>query len=101
VNCIIMHNTGAGLHSAVSEYVDGFNDGARLTRKRGQRLLPPPPAGDLVATQPYPRRTPRSLSIPPTAGLGAVKWPTEKGKDATNLVAVVTVIGFALFTASA
>jgi hypothetical protein len=27
VNCVIMQNTGAGLHASISEYLDGVNDG--------------------------------------------------------------------------
>ncbi len=57
-----MQNTGAGMHSAVSEFVDGVND-----------------------------------------GFGVVRWPAgDKGgsKDACNIIAVVTVFGFATFTAA-
>ena len=32
VTCVIMQNTGAGLHAALSEFVDGANDGACVVR---------------------------------------------------------------------
>ncbi len=32
VNCVITQNTGVGLHSVISEYLDGFNDGVGVVK---------------------------------------------------------------------
>ena len=40
-NCVLMQNTGAGLHGAVSEFVDGMNDGQGTVRWPSDRIKDP------------------------------------------------------------
>jgi hypothetical protein len=79
VNCVIMQNTGAGLHASISEHCDGVNDGAY-----GHTDTSAISAGS-------------HMSPFGVAGVCVVKWPTEKGKDQIAMCAIVTVFGIAYF----
>ena len=54
-HCVVVQNTGAGVHAALAELCDGALDGTIVAR-----------------------------------------WPVEKDKDKTNLLAVLTVYGVAV-----
>ena len=40
-NCILMQNTGAGLHAALGEFLDGMNDGAGTVRWPSDKVKEP------------------------------------------------------------
>ena len=40
-NCILMQNTGAGLHAALGEHLDGMNDGAGTVRWPSDKVKEP------------------------------------------------------------
>lgn len=90
VHCVVMQNTGAGLHAATSEFCDGVNDGAyasvaclNLATLRG--------AAHPDTPLPHPHTFP--------AGVCVVKWPSEKNKDSGNCACIVTVFGCAYYIA--
>lgn len=40
-NCVLMQNTGAALHSALAEFVDGMNDGGGTVRWPSDKIKEP------------------------------------------------------------
>lgn len=41
INCVIMQNTGVGMHSVISEYLDGFNDGVGVVKWPNDKVKDP------------------------------------------------------------